>query len=89
MTKAKTLNEFISVPPKAPKPIEFVKLVILYDKESSYTNPSVHPSAWENIILLRPKSNACSYDLMIAFDDNDMINSKLYLGHWNDGVVNS
>ena len=65
------------------KPIEFVKQSVR-DRWSNFEN-GISPKDWNNIELVA-KSYCDNLDLMIAFDD---IRGEgvLYLGHFNDGVV--
>lgn len=80
----KTLVTILGQEPKKSKkkPIEFIK-------ECTYQNwveANANPSDWENIELI-----ALDYtdglDLMFAYYDDDRSGGNLYLGHFNDGVV--
>lgn len=64
------------------KPIEFVKQCSSYVWEDKYINPN----EWENIVLIT-KNFTHEFDLMFAYDDENMPGGVLYLGHFNDGIV--
>lgn len=62
------------------KPIEFIKYINI---DESFSDATTKPSRWKNIELV------CRYtmfDIMFAYDD-DRDRGTLYLGHFNDGVV--
>lgn len=68
------------------KPIEFVKFLsgrlIIEDQPIDGDTAS----SWENVELIC-KSYTTKYDLMFVYDDDDRDSGILYLGHFNDGVV--
>lgn len=66
------------------KPIEFKKYLTSDGKimELLLSNPS----GWKNIELICSKLNSDGYDLMFAYDDNRN-SGRVYLGNFNDGVV--
>lgn len=66
------------------KPIEFVKF--LSRKLSLEDQPTYGAKDWDNVELIC-KRYTTKYDLMFVYDDNDRENGILYLGHFNDGVV--
>lgn len=81
MTKVSTL--FDEVPKKCLKPIEFCKYIneVTGQLESSDLNS---PMDFDNLKLI----NRGDYDVIAAWDnDNDLSAVCVYLGHWNDGVV--
>jgi hypothetical protein len=66
------------------KPIEFV--MECPRNEWSDCDSSLKPEDWENIELIA-KDYYNNLDLMFAFDDEYRGEGILYLGHFNDGVV--
>jgi hypothetical protein len=65
------------------KPIEFVKTCT----ESEDWDKSVTlPKCWNNIDLICKNWRNSNLDLMRAYDEGKN-NGALYLGHFNDGVV--
>ena len=82
MTRTRVLFE--EVKEKKLKPIEFVKQVNI---ELSISAPSAKPKQWEEIILIRKGYTKDGLDLIFAYDKTDDFYRCLYLGHWNDGVV--
>jgi hypothetical protein len=83
MTKVRDLTRQNEGEEKRLKPIEFVKESVR-DEWSKFEN-DLSPKDWDNIELVA-QSYCDNLDLMIAFDD---IRGEgvLYLGHFNDGVV--
>jgi len=82
MTKCIVLGEEPEV--RMLKPIEF-KYSFLSNLERKEAKRS--PSQFENIELIcRQYSTNGIFDLMFAFDE-DRKYGIIYLGHWNDGVV--
>lgn len=67
----------------AKKPIEFVKYLGRYSTIETCVHSS--PSSCDNIELIA-KNYLPNIDLMFAYDTNRS-RGTLYLGHWNDGVV--
>lgn len=65
------------------KPIEFCKSV---SKTGYILKTVINPKQWGNVILLI-QSEDNDYDIMFAFDNNAKYEGVVYLGHWNDGVV--
>lgn len=62
------------------KPIEFTRA---FDFNESFEKAIIKPFRWKNIELV------CRYerfDVMFAYDDDRSVGG-LYLGHFNDGVV--
>lgn len=86
MTKLSILN-LSGVEPKQ-TPIEFIKYI---DGNGNIYSSEAKPNEWENVMLLIPKStDDCMYDTMLAWDDTtdgEDSCSTIYLGHWNDGVI--
>lgn len=73
------------------KPIEFVSYLdenSLKFKKNIY-NGMCKPCEWENIELVCTNFLGKGLDLMFAYDKdrNDDFKHCLYLGHFNDGVV--
>ncbi len=79
MTKV-TLWNNKPVPPKG-KPIEFIKYMT---RDGKLTKASYKPNDWINVQLLRKGQQ--DYDLIIAWDEEDK-EVFVYLGNWNEGVV--
>lgn len=69
------------------KKIEFVSFLGV----SGLDSPAYHPRDFDFIELISiaeiTRMNTYSKDLMFAYNNGDRPNGKLYLGHWNDGVV--
>lgn len=64
-------------------PIEFVRLI--YPNE--FSSEFGYPKRWDNIELIA-KDYSSGYDLMFAYDDDDLRgNGACFFGHWNDGFV--
>lgn len=64
------------------KPIEFVKsLTSMLNIQNSFSSPK----GYNHVELISRKYNS-EYDLMFAYDE-DRNKGNLYLGHFNDGVV--
>lgn len=85
MTKLTTLAELLQEEPKQEvakkKPIEF-KSYLQVDGEIG--KDCVKPTEWDNILLIE-KDYGEDFDLMLAWDELGF--ATLFLGHWNDGVV--
>jgi hypothetical protein len=82
MTKVRDLTRPIEGEEKKLKPIEFV---MECKKDEWHINPECEPSEWENIELISREFNN-DLDLMFAYDDYRS-SGVLYLGHFNDGIV--
>ena len=62
--------------------VEFVKyLTTDGNLDSAYQSPT----SYDNIKLIYKSYLGGDYDLIMGWDDGFL--PKLYLGHWNDGVV--
>lgn len=89
MTKCIVLGEDNSVQP-AKKPIEFV-LYINDEKAVNATRratkPHNRPSDFGYIELVQKAEDSFNYDIMYAYESDRNNGGCLYLGHWNDGVV--
>lgn len=81
MTKTSTL---VDQPTEKKKPIEFVKFL---DAGLNFDTGCSKPSSWDNIKLLSKNYLSSKFDLMFAWNDKDPNHGILYLGHWNDEVV--
>lgn len=66
------------------KPIEFTT----YINSTLYTQIDISspPRDWANVVLICRNWGKRSLDLFYAYDD-DVDSGCLYLGHFNDGVV--
>lgn len=42
---------------------------------------------FDNVCLLGKERHSLDYELIMAWNDNYPLEKALYLGHWNDGVV--
>ena len=82
MTKVIILGQEYKKPTQ--KPIEFIKLLT----HSFATSPNrCNPCDWKNIELIcRNYGYENKFDLMFGYDDKREY-GFLYLGHFNDGVV--
>ena len=63
------------------KPIEFIK--VIHEEYLQISEITHLPKNWENIELI---AKGKGYDIMYAYDHNRN-KGRLYLGHFNDGVV--
>jgi len=79
MTKVTILGE-ANTEQKKLKPIEFTRAL---NTKKSWTSQCAEPSAYANIELVAKYTD---FDIMLAYD-NHRNASCLYLGHFNDGVV--
>lgn len=66
------------------KPIKFVKF-ISEPTTSTVDTPVTDPSDWDYIDLIKREWHG--YDVMHAWNKNKPGKGILYLGYWNDGVV--
>jgi len=74
-------------PPTHPKPIQFVKYMDNRQSGPYIDDTSVTPKFFKNIELIASgRTTAQEYDIMFAYDD-DRSCGCLFLGFWNDGVV--
>ena len=64
------------------KPIEFIYHI---NTETGNLETPSRPSSWENIKLISKKTEGL--DIMIAWDDGDSSKHCLFLGRFNDGIV--
>jgi len=80
-TKVTILGE-ANTEQKKLKPIEFVKTL---NGNHSFIDATFSPSKWDNIELIQRKFY--DFDLMFAYSIDGRDNGLLYLGHFNDGVV--
>lgn len=81
MTKVTIINEE-STPVKKKKPIEFVKQISVND--GNVTTVKHHPKEFKNVCAILTLKN--EYDIFWCYDTNPDF-GFLYLGHYNDGVV--
>ena len=79
MTKVIIIGE---EPKTGKKPIEFIKAC----EADEWGSPMSEPKHCGNIELISKKFTS-EFDLMFAYDDDDRGCGVLYLGHFNDGVV--
>lgn len=67
------------------KPIEFVQQINIDGKVCDSKNS---PTNWNNVMLLIDKSvHNEDYDTMYAWDDCEPNGGTIYLGYWNDGII--
>lgn len=90
-TKCIVLGKDTSIQP-AKKPIEFVKQLnsgINTGDSDKIQKNFIEPAYFNYIELICPRrARYEEYDIMFAYDDvNHREEGILYLGHWNDGVV--
>lgn len=65
------------------KPIEFCRAWVHPDiAQKTETNPSLY-----DFVELIAKDYFKDYDLMFAYDKNDRAGGTVFIGHFNDGVV--
>jgi len=71
------------------KPIELLKMIgsIPENGKIQINQPSNNVSIWDNVELVCRKRGRYDLDIMFAYDDHNRDMGCLYLGHWNDGVV--
>lgn len=82
MTKVTTLTELLQEETKQEKkPIEFVKFLNEFGKIDKAT---CFPKDYLTVSLIQSKYTN-EFDLILAW--NNISYPTLYLGHWNDGVV--
>lgn len=65
------------------KPIEFYKC---WSTESEVSRVETEPKDYDFIELIA-KDYFCNYDLMFAYDKDDRAGGTVFIGHFNDGVV--
>ena len=85
MTKVIILGE--AAPKKKKKPIEFVTAL---KGDKTLTKSDLNPSQFGTIKLMVRNYHGSGLDLMFAFIDGREFSDSgntLYLGHFNDGVV--
>lgn len=63
------------------RPIEFKKTL------TKETMLKIKPKQWDNLMCLGKAPSQQEYDLILAWDDSSTNGKVVYLGHWNDGVV--
>jgi hypothetical protein len=80
MTKVIILGE--QPEKKELKPIEFK---LQFTDNKAPCSPTHTPNQWENVELIS-KRYADGLDLMYAYDNNRN-DGRVYLGHFNDGVI--
>lgn len=68
------------------KPIEFVYQLIESKGNPRIEKARASPFMWNNIELISKTQSIDFYDRMFAYDD-DRSRGILYLGHFNDGVI--
>lgn len=87
MTQVTTLADLLQSaqeePQKELKPIE------LNRRLNGFLEVEVVPNdravEWDNVVLIKEKYRDSRYDLIFASDESGY--HCLYLGHWNDGIV--
>jgi len=67
------------------KPIVFIKCHPCEDT-ASIKDPEYGPSHFDVIELVRRSKSQHHYDVMFAYD-GDRNPGCIYMGHWNDGVI--
>lgn len=83
MTKCFELKDLNQKDTKSDKKcIEFVKELL---NGFEFYKAVGKPKGWDNVVLL--SSDYEKFDLIWAYDNNNNNDGLLYLGHWNDGVV--
>ena len=88
MTKCIVLGEDNSVQP-VKKPIKFIWVVTnekLANTAKQVDNACGKPNQFAHVELVQQASSKDYFDVMFAYDQNRN-DGCLYLGHWNDGVV--
>ena len=71
------------------KPIEFIWVVTnekLANTAKQVDNACGKPNQFAHVELVQQASSKDYFDVMFAYDQNRN-DGCLYLGHWNDGVV--
>lgn len=81
MTKCTVLKPNESTESVTLKPIEFTGYLNRGERE--VRPPLTMPNEWDNIILIVAGAGT---DVMLAHN-GDPLTGCIYLGHWNDGVV--
>ena len=77
---------------KAMKPIEALHFINEAARNSDQILLDIRPSdvnklkQWDNIMLLN-KGDSGDLDTFIGWDNATPLRSYVYLGHWNDGVL--
>jgi hypothetical protein len=85
-THSTPVNAEPTAKPDAKKRIELVRFI---DPDTSrhFTNAliltSSDPADWNHLRLV----NRNEFDIIAAWDDDSPHIATLYLGHWNDGIV--
>jgi hypothetical protein len=87
---------------KQVKPIKFVReLELVFSRSSTNENVSAtielnnqkpyekcpNPDSFDFIELVRERSHSHVFDLMFAYNKEERHLGQLFLGYWNDGVV--
>ncbi|PHJ51476.1 hypothetical protein VF04_34980 [Nostoc linckia z7] len=67
------------------KPIELIKWISSI--KGICEGAVVKPSEYDFVVLLSRLYDGSAYDLMYVYDKNQQMSGTLYLGHFNDGVV--
>ncbi len=67
------------------KPIEFVKQIVCDENWTTDKDDIIQPDQWRFIELIALRFDA-TFDLMYAYDFKRS-DGAIYLGHFNDGVV--
>jgi hypothetical protein len=66
--------------------IEFVHELDEYTKlDKKIIEPLYSPLDFDNVSLL--KKTIDGFDIILAWNDNDECSKTVFLGHWNDGIV--
>ena len=71
------------------RPIELVKFINEDgDLECTDIESSTIIKNWENVMLMVDKNlSESKYDIIYLYDDESPKDGIIYLGHWNDGVI--
>jgi hypothetical protein len=78
-----------AVNPEPKKCIEFVRFIDTANHtqlDEVAISTKMWANAWDHVRLVI-KGNRNEFDTIAAWDDNSRESPALYLGHWNDGVV--
>jgi len=68
------------------KPIEPVEFKEHF-AGNTFVETTGNPEMWNEVILLPKKIRGLDLMLAINYSKGKVIESNLFLGHWNDGVV--
>jgi len=82
MTKTSVFGQEAE-PKKEKKQIIFVKEL----SDNEIKRVPAEPAHWNHVMLLRKSDHNMCYDIMYAYDTGRENGGLIYLGYWNDGVV--